>query len=89
MVENYRIKNYQVHAPTTANLSPKDRWGMTGPYEEAVIGTEITEEVPEDQWTGLDLVRAIRSFDPCIACSVHMFVGNRRIEKLVTPVCSV
>ncbi len=89
VVENYRIKNYQIHAPTTANLSPKGRWGKTGPYEESVIGTAITEEVPEDQWTGLDLVRAIRSFDPCIACSVHVFVGNRRIEKLITPVCGV
>ncbi len=89
VVENYRIKNYQVHAPTTANLSPKDRWGKTGPYEESVIGTAITEEVPTDQWTGLDLVRAIRSFDPCIACSVHVFIGNRRIEKLITPVCGV
>ncbi len=89
VVENYRIKNYQVHAPTTANLSPKGRFGATGPYEQSVIGTAITEEVGPEEWTGLDLVRAIRSFDPCIACSVHIFVGNRRIEKLVTPMCTV
>ncbi len=89
VVENYRIKNYQIHAPTTVNLSPKGRWGSTGPFEQSVIGTTITEEVPENEWTGLDLVRAIRSFDPCLACSVHIFVGNRRIERLVAPIASV
>ncbi len=88
VVKDYKIKNYQVHAPTTANLSPKGRWGHTGPFEQSVIGTEITEEVPEDQWTGLDMVRAIRSFDPCIACSVHIFIGNRKIERLVSPLCT-
>ncbi|MCC6029954.1 MAG: nickel-dependent hydrogenase large subunit [Candidatus Korarchaeum sp.] len=89
VVENYKIKNYQIHAPTTPNLSPRDRWGYRGPYEASVLGVEITEELPPDQWTGLDIVRAIRSFDPCIACAVHMFVGNRRIEKLFTPIATV
>ncbi|MEM1520399.1 MAG: nickel-dependent hydrogenase large subunit [Candidatus Korarchaeum sp.] len=89
VVENYRIRNYQVHAPTTPNLSPRDRWGMRGPYEASVLGSVIREELPPERWTGLDIVRAIRSFDPCIACSVHMFIGNRRVEKLVTPMSTL
>ncbi len=81
--EGGRIVNYQIHAPTTGNVSPKDKWGMS-PFEQSVYNTVVTEEVPPDQWQGLDFVRAIRSFDPCIACAVHIQVGRvKAIKKMI------
>ncbi len=82
--EGGRIVNYQIHAPTTGNVSPKDKWGMS-PFEQSVYNTVVTEEVPPEQWQGLDFVRAIRSFDPCIACAVHLQVGSiKTIKKMIT-----
>ncbi|AGT35218.1 cytochrome B [Thermofilum adornatum] len=78
--EGGKIVNYQIHAPTTGNVSPKDKWGMS-PFEQSVANTIVTEEVSPDQWEGVDFVRAIRSFDPCIACAVHLQVGENKIIK--------
>jgi len=81
--EGGRIVNYQIHAPTTGNVSPHDQWGMS-PFEQSVANSVVTEEVPPDQWEGLDFVRAIRSFDPCIACAVHIQVGKvKSIKKMI------
>ncbi|RLE60882.1 MAG: cytochrome B [Thermoprotei archaeon] len=81
--EGGRIVNYQIHAPTTGNVSPKDKWGMS-PFEQSVYNSVITEEVPPEEWQGLDFVRAIRSFDPCIACAVHIQVGKiKAIKKML------
>lgn len=81
--EGGRIVNYQIHAPTTGNVSPKDKWGMS-PFEQSVYNSIVTEEVPPEQWQGLDFVRAIRSFDPCIACAVHIQVGKiKAIKKML------
>ncbi len=82
--EGGKIVNYQIHAPTTGNVSPKDKYGMS-PFEQSVYNTVVTEEVPPEQWQGLDFVRAIRSFDPCIACAVHLQVGRvKTIKKMIT-----
>jgi hydrogenase large subunit len=78
--EGGKIVNYQIHAPTTGNVSPKDKWGMS-PFEQSVANTIVTEEVSPDQWEGVDFVRAIRSFDPCLACAVHLQVGENKIIK--------
>lgn len=81
--EGGRIVNYQIHAPTTGNVSPKDKWGMS-PFEQSVYNSVITEEVSPEEWQGLDFVRAIRSFDPCIACAVHIQVGKiKAIKKIL------
>jgi len=81
--EGGRIVNYQIHAPTTGNVSPKDKWGMS-PFEQSVANSVITEEVGPDHWEGLDFVRAIRSFDPCIACAVHIQFGDvKTVKKLI------
>jgi len=89
-----RIVNYQIHAPTTKNVSPRNRrcrgpheGQCTGPYEMAVRNTVVTEELPPDEWTGLDFVRAVRSFDPCLACTVHIEVPGRSIRRLISPAC--
>ena len=67
------LVNYQVVTPSTFNASPKDPWGHGGAYEEAVLSTPILEEFerPED-FTGIDILRAIRSFDPCMPCTTHI-----------------
>lgn len=100
--QNGRIVNYQYEAPTTPNVSPRNnrcRGGWegqcAGPFEMAALNNYVTEEVPPDQWTGLDLVRAIRSFDPCLACAVHFETkgeGGRVynvIEKVIWNACSL
>ena len=88
-----KILNLQIQAPTTSNVSPSDKYGMS-PFELAAANTVVTEETPPEQWTGLDFVRAIRSFDPCLACAVHSTVLSkgrkiRLIRRLITPACTV
>ncbi len=90
--EKGRIVNYQLHAPTTINLSPSDNNGSS-PFESSVRSSVVTEELPSSQWQGLDFVRAIRSFDPCLSCSVHIqFVGSsssRIVERKILPTCTI
>ena len=84
------IVNYQITTPSTINASPKDPWGNPGPYEEAVLNTPIIEDFdrPED-FTGVDMLRAIRSFDPCMPCTTHIYSGDREIVREVnTCACS-
>jgi len=73
------IENYQILTPSTWMASPKDPFGNPGPYEEAVMATPLLEnyEKPED-FKGIDVLRAIRSFDPCMPCTTHMHTGNGR-----------
>jgi hydrogenase large subunit len=60
--------------------SPRDPWDVPGPYEEAVANTPILEEtVTEDGFTGIDILRAVRSFDPCLPCAVHVDAGRGTI----------
>lgn len=65
-IENHKIKNYQMVVPTTWNISPRDYKGSLGPMEKALIGLPVDEKNP------LNIVRVIRSFDPCLACAVHV-----------------
>jgi hypothetical protein len=53
---------------------------ITGqPITDAVQGTPIFEENPPEKFKGIDIMRAVRSFDPCLPCGVHMYLGNGRI----------
>ncbi len=74
-----KIYRYQVITPSTWNESPRGPGGEPGPYEEAIIDTPITEE--GEELDGIDVVRAIRSFDPCLACSIHVYKGNEMTSK--------
>jgi len=65
-IENSLIKNYQVIPPTNWNASPRDGTGQPGPIEKALIGTPV----PYPQ-KPLNALKVVRSFDPCLACSVH------------------
>jgi len=62
-----RISSYQIIAPTTWNFSPRDAQGQPGPVEAALVGAEVgtTEETP------LSVQHIVRSFDPCMVCTVH------------------
>ncbi|HXH37275.1 MAG TPA: nickel-dependent hydrogenase large subunit [Thermoanaerobaculia bacterium] len=68
VIDNGVIKNYQAVVPTTWNASPRDTSGAIGPYESSLLGTPIA-----DQQHPLEVLRTIHSFDPCMACAVHMF----------------
>ncbi len=76
------IENYQILTPSTWMASPKDPFGNPGPYEEAVMATPLLEnyEKPED-FKGIDVLRAIRSFDPCMPCTTHLHMDDRTITR--------
>jgi Ni,Fe-hydrogenase I large subunit len=67
-VVNGKIENYQTVVPTTWNGSPRDPNGVRGPFEHALLGTPVV-----DPQRPLEILRTIHSFDPCMACSVHLF----------------
>lgn len=77
IVENGVIDNYQIITPSTLNAAPRAPWGAPGPYEEAVLNTPILEKFdkPED-YQGIDILRAIRSFDPCMPCTTHIMAKD-------------
>ncbi|MFN2433214.1 MAG: nickel-dependent hydrogenase large subunit [Gemmatimonadota bacterium] len=67
------VANYQIVTPSTWNASPTDPWGQPGPYEEAVLNTPLLEETDDpEQFRGIDVLRTIRSFDPCMPCTTHI-----------------
>ncbi|MEV6413275.1 nickel-dependent hydrogenase large subunit [Kribbella sp. NPDC051718] len=76
VIRDGKIANYHPYPPTPWNGSVRDTYGTPGPYEDAVQNTPIFEENPPDRFKGIDIMRAVRSFDPCLPCGVHMFVGN-------------
>jgi hydrogenase large subunit len=72
-IENGTIANYQCVVPSTWNGSPRDALGQRGPWEEALIGTPVA-----DPQKPVEILRTIHSFDPCMACSVHVLDADRR-----------
>jgi len=66
-IKDKQIANYQCVVPTTWNASPRDAKGQRGPYEQALLDTPIA-----DPTKPLEILRTVHSFDPCIACAVHL-----------------
>ncbi len=79
VIRDGKIANYHPYPPTPWNANPRDIYGTPGPYEDAVQNTPIFEENGTDKFKGIDIMRAVRSFDPCLPCGVHMYLGNGRI----------
>lgn len=79
-----KTHRYQVITPSTWNASPRDNEDRFGPYEKSIIDSPITEPVAEEL-NGIDVVRVVRSFDPCLACSIHVFYGKSEITREVSP----
>jgi hydrogenase large subunit len=67
-IEDTKIANYQLVVPTTWNASPRDGNGKLSAYEAALIDTPVADEKQP-----LEILRTIHSFDPCMACSVHIY----------------
>jgi len=76
-IENQKIANYQAIVPSTWNCSPRDKAGKRGPYEESLIGTKLANV---DQ--PLEILRTIHSFDPCMACAVHIIDPKTNAVKV-------
>jgi hydrogenase large subunit len=86
VIKDKKIANYHPYPPTPWNASPRDRYGTPGPYEDAVQDMPIFEENGPDDFRGVDIMRAVRSFDPCLPCGVHMYLGKgRELKKLHSP----
>ncbi len=66
-IRDHRTYNYQLVVPSTWNAGPRDEKGQRGPYEQSLIGAPVP-----DIDNPLNIVRIIRSFDPCLACAVHL-----------------
>jgi quinone-reactive Ni/Fe-hydrogenase large subunit len=67
VIEDHVISNYQAIVPSTWNAAPRNQDGKRGPYEESLIGTKLAN--PDQP---LEILRTIHSFDPCMACAVHI-----------------
>jgi hydrogenase large subunit len=79
VIRDGKIANYHPYPPTPWNANPRDIYGTPGPYEDAVQNTPIFEENGPDKFKGIDIMRTVRSFDPCLPCGVHMYLGDGRI----------
>ncbi|MEU6369298.1 nickel-dependent hydrogenase large subunit [Streptomyces sp. NPDC046931] len=86
VIKDKKIANYHPYPPTPWNGSPRDIYGTPGPYEDAVQGQPIFEENGPDDFKGVDIMRTVRSFDPCLPCGVHMYLGKgNTLTKLHSP----
>jgi hydrogenase large subunit len=82
VIRDGKIANYHPYPPTCWNASPRDTFGNPGPYEDAIQNTPIFEENRPDKFKGIDIMRVVRSFDPCLPCGVHMFVGDGKVVEI-------
>jgi hydrogenase large subunit len=72
-IQNGLIANYQCIVPSTWNAGPRDAKGRRGPYEEALLATPVA-----DPQRPIEILRTVHSFDPCMACGVHVVDPARR-----------
>ena len=70
-IKNRVVDHYQLVVPTTWNGSPRDAQDVPGPIEQALLGTPV-----KDRDNPFEVVRIVRSFDPCLACSVHVMTAK-------------
>lgn len=87
-IENGVISNYQAVVPSTWNAGPEDSTGQKGPYESNLVGMKV-----QDVTQPLEIIRVIHSFDPCIACAVHVMdvsgkdLGTYKVDPLYGSSC--
>jgi hydrogenase large subunit len=79
VIKDGKIANYHPYPPTPWNANPRDIYGTPGPYEDAVQNTPIFEDNGPDKFKGIDIMRTVRSFDPCLPCGVHMYLGDGKV----------
>ncbi len=76
VINDQKIANYQLVVPSTWNASPRDAKGQRSAYEASLIGTPV-----HDPQQPLEIIRTIHSFDPCLACAVHLYEDNQEIAR--------
>ncbi len=76
VIKDKKIENYQLVVPSTWNASPRDGKGQRSSYEAALIGTPV-----HDPQQPLEIIRTIHSFDPCLACAVHLYEDQKEIAR--------
>ncbi len=94
MIEKGVLANYQISTPSTVNACPRTPWGEMGPYEQAVLNTPIIETNFKDEtdFKGIYVLRALRSFDPCMPCTTHVMVeGTDQVvtREVTTCACGI
>ncbi len=67
VIEDNKIKNYQAVVPSTWNAGPRNQSDALGPYEASLVGNPVAD--PDKP---LEVIRTVHSFDPCLACAIHM-----------------
>jgi hydrogenase large subunit len=77
-IADKKIDRYQFVVPTTWNASPKDEDDTPGPMEQALLGTKV-----KDTENPFELARIVRSYDPCLACSIHVFDAHSNLKGVV------
>ena len=84
-IKDGRVENYQAVVPSTWNAGPRGPTGEVGAYEAALIGTVVAN--PEEP---LEIIRTVHSFDPCIACAVHVVdtKGKELSTYKIDPTCA-
>ncbi|HEY8298039.1 MAG TPA: nickel-dependent hydrogenase large subunit [Candidatus Baltobacteraceae bacterium] len=83
VIRDGKIANYHPWPPTPWNANPRDSYGTPGPYEDAVQNTPLFEENGPETFRGIDIMRSVRSFDPCLPCGVHMWLGEGKVLEQV------
>ena len=87
-IKNGVVENYQAVVPSTWNAGPVDAKGNLGPYEASLVGLKV-----KDISQPLEIIRIIHSFDPCIACAVHVMdkkgndLGSYRVDPNYGTAC--
>jgi hydrogenase large subunit len=76
VIKDKKIANYQLVVPSTWNASPRDGTGQRSAYEASLIGTPV-----HDPQQPLEIIRTIHSFDPCLACAVHLYEDQKEIAR--------
>jgi hydrogenase large subunit len=94
VIQDGVLANYQIVTPSTINACPRTPWGEPGAYEQAVLNTSIVESsyTGAEDFRGIDILRAIRSFDPCMPCTTHVMVeGSDRVitREVITCACGI
>jgi hydrogenase large subunit len=82
VIRDGKLANYHPYPPTCWNASPRDHYGTPGPYEDAIQNTPIFEENGRARFKGIDILRTVRSFDPCLPCGVHMYLGGGKTVRV-------
>ncbi len=78
VIRNGKIANYQAVVPSTWNAGPRDAKGQRGPYEASLLGNPVA-----DPARPLEVLRTVHSFDPCLACAIHMAdASGREISRV-------